>query len=132
MSTHGVLVSTYILRTQKYIDTYTYVYIHTYIHTYINAEKSVTTQTYCHSFTATQILDFRFQKQVSFLYFPSTCETVSTHNHVSAKIKMNPRNLKLHCTAVSSVTRRKESCYSVVHYSRQWPPEVSQCIVKFT
>jgi len=45
---------------------------------------------------------------------------------------MNPRNLKLQCTAVSAVTGREESYYSVVHYSRQWPPEVSQCIVKFT
>ena len=54
------------IHTHKYTNVHSY--IHVRIHTYINTEKSVTTQTYCLFFSAAQILDFRFQKQVSFLF----------------------------------------------------------------
>ena len=125
-----ICIRTYI---HKYIYIYIYIYIHTHTHTYIHKYRKVCDYTNLLSFfSAAQILECSFQKQASFLYFSSTSKTVFTNYHVSAKIKMNPRNLKLHCTAVSAVTGREESYYSLVHYSRQWPPEVSQCILKFT
>jgi len=69
INTHFDIWGTY---KYSYIHTYKYTNVHSYvhvrIHTYINTEKSVTTQTYCLFFSAAQILDFRFQKQVSFLF----------------------------------------------------------------
>lgn len=62
----------------------------------------MTTQTFCLTFSAAQILDCSFQKQVSFLYFQSTGKTVFTNNHVSAKIKMNPGNKTSMYRCVSS------------------------------
>ena len=71
-----------------------------YIHIYIKTETSVTTQIFCLSFSAAQILECSFQKQVSFLYFSSIWKAVFANCHVRAEIQMTPRNLQLQRTAV--------------------------------